>query len=462
MTGLVARSATWAVVVVACLVIACGDDDVLPVAELMDPATCMACHPKHTQEWASSMHAYAADDPVFLALNRQGQEQTGGALGDFCVRCHAPMALALGLTTDGLNLAEVPQYAKGVTCYFCHNAVEITDDHNAPIRIANDQTMRAGVRNPITSPAHHTGYATIQDATQGPSASLCGSCHDIVTLAGVHLERTFAEWKTTIFASTDPRKQLTCPACHMVATTDVIAEGPGFTAPLREFGRREHTFAGIDKALTVWPGKAEQQQAIDRDLAAVLVGRLCVLPVDGGRIDYRLDNVGGGHMFPSGASADRRAWIEIVAYGTGDSVLWSSGVIPAATPLADPEAAGDPLLWRLDTKTVDAAGLRTERFWNVAAIDHPGSLLPPAVTTDASDPRFYHAVEKSFPVPGLLPQITRVTARVLIRPLPIALLTDLMATGHLPIDVRSEVPTHEVASSVLQWTAATSAAGCVQ
>ena len=70
--------------------VACGGDDVLPKAELMDPATCAQCHPKHHREWASSMHAYAADDPVFLAMNKLGQEETGGALGDFCVRCHAP------------------------------------------------------------------------------------------------------------------------------------------------------------------------------------------------------------------------------------------------------------------------------------------------------------------------------------------------------------------------------------
>jgi hypothetical protein len=80
------------------------------------------------------------------------------------------------------------------------------------------------------------------------------------------------------------------------------------------FGRREHTFAGVDVALTPWPGRDLQLAAIRRDLSAVLLPRLCVLPVDGGRIDYRLDNVGAGHMFPSGATADRRAWIEIVAY----------------------------------------------------------------------------------------------------------------------------------------------------
>ena len=71
---------------------------------LMDPKTCRPCHRDHYDEWSQSMHAYAANDPVFLAMNRRGQEETAGALGDFCVRCHAPMAVLEGRTSDGLEL----------------------------------------------------------------------------------------------------------------------------------------------------------------------------------------------------------------------------------------------------------------------------------------------------------------------------------------------------------------------
>jgi hypothetical protein len=39
------------------------------------------------------MHAYAAEDPVFLAMNARGQRETQGALGAFCVNCHAPLAV---------------------------------------------------------------------------------------------------------------------------------------------------------------------------------------------------------------------------------------------------------------------------------------------------------------------------------------------------------------------------------
>ena len=444
-----------ALIIVFALAACGGDDTALPVEELMVAETCQTCHPNHYREWSGSMHAYSSDDPMFLALNRKGQEETGGALGSFCVQCHAPLALSLGLTTDGLNLAEVPQWAKGINCYFCHNAAEVAGQHNNPIRLAMDQTMRGGIDDPVKSPAHRSAYSDLLDAdgaTQRSSA-LCGSCHDIVTAGGVHLERTFAEWKETIFADEDPRRHLSCSACHMVPSTDVIAEGEGLDVPLRDFGRREHTFAGIDVALTPFPEKPAQLAAIERDLAAVLLPRLCVLPDAAGRIDYRLDNVGAGHMFPSGATADRRAWIEVIAYDASDAVVFSSGVIPAAAPYTDPENLGDPNLWILGSPSRDANGAHTELFWDITEIDHPGTLLPPAVTTDPQDPRFYHAVERGFPVPGLLPQITRVTARVLIRPVPFALIDDLLATGHLTVDVRDQVPTHVVPGSVLEWTA---------
>ena len=130
------------------------------------------------------MHAYAADDPVFLAMNARGQRETGGGLGDFCVRCHAPVALRTGATRDGLNLPELPRSQKGVTCYFCHQVTDVTDSHNNALSIAEDETMRGAIRDPQTPHAHRAAYSPLHDRTMRDSATLCGSCHDVVTPAG--------------------------------------------------------------------------------------------------------------------------------------------------------------------------------------------------------------------------------------------------------------------------------------
>ncbi len=192
------------VTVAALLAVACSSLDRLSREEMIDPEACKDCHPAQFEEWQSSMHAHAADDPVFLALNELGQEETSGELGDFCVQCHAPMAVREGLTTDGLNLGEVPQAYKGVTCFFCHTVDAVEGEHNNPLRLAGDLTMRGEFRDTIESGAHDSGYSTLHDRDELESSSLCGACHDIVNNAGVHLERTLLEWRESVFTAQSP------------------------------------------------------------------------------------------------------------------------------------------------------------------------------------------------------------------------------------------------------------------
>jgi hypothetical protein len=442
MSGRVMLARAGLVVLAACG----GEPSYLPLEDLMRAETCRQCHPKHYQEWSGSMHAYAADDPVFLAMNRRGQEETAGSLGAFCVGCHAPMAVRLGLTTDGLNLAEVPAWAKGVTCFFCHSVDEVTGSHNNPLTLASDGVMRGGLSDPAASPAHGSRYSPLVDTDNPASSAMCGACHDIVTPAGVHLERTFAEWQTSIFAQPDPRQHLSCGQCHMIGHTDVVADAPGLEVPLREFGRREHTFAGVDVALTPWPETDAQRQAILRDLKAAVSPRLCVVPLAGGEIHLRLDNVGAGHMWPSGAAHDRRAWAEVIAYDAADQVVFQSGVVADDQ---DPEDLADPHLFRLWDEVFDADDQPALFFWEVAR--YQSSLLPPAVTTDPNDPRFDHSVTKIYPVPGLVASIARVNVRVRLRPLPLHLVDELQASGHLDSSVRAAIPTFDLEGTTLEW-----------
>ena len=74
------RPALLALVALAAIpAAACGGDGpVLSIAEQQDPQTCKECHPKHFDQWSGSMHAYASDDPVFVAMNQRGQRETSG------------------------------------------------------------------------------------------------------------------------------------------------------------------------------------------------------------------------------------------------------------------------------------------------------------------------------------------------------------------------------------------------
>jgi hypothetical protein len=449
----------------------CGDESHLPVEVLQDPTTCNECHAEHYTQWSSSMHAYATDDPVFRAMNARGQRETNGTLGTFCVQCHAPMATALGLT-DGTNLDAIPDYAKGVTCYFCHNVDKVTDTHNNPIVLANDDVMRGGVEHPVTSTAHGSKYDTLMDS-DGNDSSMCGSCHDVVTPAGVALERTFAEWQTTFFSTPDdPEHHLSCGNCHMHSSTDVIAMGPSFNVPIRAGGFHAHTFPGIDQALTDFPGADLQATAIKNDLDPA-IGILGPVPLAGppgpggicvnkdNTITVRLDGIGIGHRWPTGVAQDRRAWLEVVATGSDGSVLFQSGVVPDGVDPDDPSVTGSDAqlfgMWDLTYKDT-AKTMPAHFFWEVQAED-PSKLLKAPTTLNPNDPAFDHSSTATFHLTFSYQLITHITARVHIRPLPFAVVNDLVATGDLDPSIPPKLPTLDILGTERVWDISTAGTG---
>lgn len=432
----------------------CSSPTRLSREELLDPETCMQCHPQQYREWASSMHAYAADDPVFLAMNELGQRETGGELGDFCVTCHAPMALREGATTDGLNLRELPQHLKGVTCFFCHSVEAVTDDHNNPLELATDLAMRGEYADPIESNAHDSIYSELLDRRQvAESSAMCGSCHDIVLPNGVHLERTYLEWQESVFDKPVDQGGLSCGGCHMEGTDDVIADVEG--VPLRR--RKEHAWPGVDIAITPWPDQEIQLAGIERDLFGAILPKLCFNPNNGGQIEYTLDNVFGGHMLPSGATQDRRMWASLTA-SAGGATIFESGQVPDGVPVRD-VAEVDPTTWRLHDFAVDADGQEALFFWEIE--DLTSELLPPAVTNDPTDPRFNHSVTRTFGLEGAgAPD--RIEAQVHIRPMGLEILEALAAADVLAPELVAEMPTFDITGTRLVWTPeAAGADGCV-
>lgn len=441
-----ARLARGAAIAAILALVACVSEPSLDRGALEDPASCEGCHPDHVREWAGSMHAYASDDPVFLALNQLLQDQTDGAFADFCVGCHAPMAVRTGATVDGTNLEEVPRHLRGVTCYFCHSVASVEGDHNNALALADDGVMRGPFEGARTG-AHDSAYSPLLDGRRLESASMCGACHDVVTPAGVHLERTFAEWKGSVFAQPGPQA-LSCNRCHMPGR-----DGPGAAvagAPQRRL--HEHGWPGIDVALTPWPGVDAQLAGIERDLEGAVHLRLCVGPGAGAtEVTVTLDNVFAGHAFPSGVTHARRAWVEVRAFA-GDRVVFESGVVEPGQAV---HGRDDPYLWSLSSRLFDARGDEVELSWQAASVE--SELLPPSVTNDPTDPRFFHAVTRSYPV-ATVPD--RVTARLRVRPVGLEIIDLLIDDGRLAPAVRDRIPTLELEPSMRTWSAATGF-GCV-
>lgn len=413
--------------------------------QLMDPQQCRSCHPQHYREWASSMHAYAAQDPVFLAMNRRGQRETGGQLGSFCVQCHAPMALLEAATSDGLNLDQVPPHLQGVSCYFCHNAVDVGDHANNDISLANDTRMRAAIDDPVASAAHELGYSPLQDKNRRESSGLCGSCHDVVTPAGVHVERTFAEYKQSLFGQLDEGFE-TCGGCHMPGRARPAAAVTD--APMRT--THEHLWPGVDLALSPFPDMQLQRDAALCMLA--LNTRIRSIDYDGLGTFVVQTETSAGHRQPSGAAQDRRMWIELIAYDSADEVVFESGQVKDDEPVEKTETDPryDPQLTLYRDWVYDATGAQTHRFWEAApSAQHPDgydSLTLPFTT----DPTLPHTLTARYTVPRHR-EVARMTVRVRIRPIGFDILRDLVESGDLDAAVLTKMPTLDLHGASVEW-----------
>ena len=424
----------------------------LTTEELMDAQTCAQCHQDHFKEWSGSMHAYAAEDPVFLAMNARGQRETKGALGDFCVKCHAPMAVRTGATKDGLNLADVPAKLRGGTCFFCHSVDAVKGTHDNPLTLASDGVMRGGIADPLATNAHAAAYSPLLDRNKMESSSLCGSCHDIVAPLGAHIERTYAEWQGTLFSHAS--SQLTCSQCHMDGRDGAAAQVPGAPTQRRLHG---HGFPGVDVALSGdFPEVKAQTAAVQQSLDTTLQAALCVKGAGSAEatIQVVLDNVGAGHLWPSGVAHDRRAWVEVKAYSQG-KVIYQSGVVDdgvSVTKLADPD------LWLMRECLFDQEGQQVAMFWEAATTE--SSQLPGPTTNVPTDPDYYLThVFRNYPRPTSTPASLatppdRVTMRVRIIPVGLDVLDDLVKSGDLAESVKAKMPVFTLSGTMLEWTAA--------
>lgn len=436
----VAVALTGALVAASC---SSSPDDVAPARtltreELLAPETCQTCHAEHYREWARSMHAYAGTDPVFHAMNRRMVRQLGPGSADFCIKCHAPMAVRLGLTKDGLDVGDAPPWALGVTCVFCHTVDAVQGTHSAQLTIAADGVLRGAIRDPSPRSPHGSSYSPLHDRERRDSASLCGTCHDIVTPSGVKIERTHEEWLGSLYSKPGG---LTCGQCHMPARQAPAADMDGM--PVRTV--HDHAMPGVDVALTAFndvpTARAEVQALLDH----TLIAKLCVKPAGGGAAaEVTLDNAFAGHAFPSGAVQDRRAWVELRAFRRGTEVF-RSGVVRDSEAVA---ALADPNLWLMTEKIFDAQGKATHDFWLTARYE--SELLPAAKTNDPRSPDFIHSVTRTYLIPGAPPD--RVTMKVRIRPIDHDVLDHLAEAGELSRDHGLPIPTFDLASTVKEWT----------
>ncbi len=407
----------------------------LTAEEAYDPVTCGACHPDQYAQWQGSMHAYSSYDPVFIALNAAGQRATDGALGSFCIDCHAPMAAKLGLSTDGLDLDTLPASMRGISCTYCHTVDGVDDLYNNGLGHADDLVQRGAIADAVPTAAHQSAYSPLHDRAELVSSDLCGSCHDVVVPSGMQLERTWVEWNSTQYATATSGLQQTCGNCHMDGYEGRAAISDG--APLRRV--HDHAFPAVDTALIEFPGREEQAEMIQDRLDPTVLSELLVCASENGvEMRLRLENVAAGHSWPSGAAQHRRGWVEIAAY-QGDTLLFEAGNVPEGEAVLANETDD---LWWFGDRIFDGDGIETHAAWDATSYE---SNLLPGLDSDGDN-----HVTRTWYLGEQVP--TRAEAIVHMRALDVDFLQWLVDQGDLDPSYLSAVPTWDLAASEAAWS----------
>jgi len=208
---------------------ACFVNDPFPSAK-----KCKECHPKHYREWSVSPHAYAQLSPVFNAMSNKLIKLNNGTLGDFCIRCHTPVGMALDEPINISNLCRKPASREGVTCVVCHRvnqawgkgagrlALVAGDIHSPVYGPLGHHVLRDVLANPDrygvlkTRPDPEVRgrdiHGRVNRFFEMSTSSFCGSCHDVFAPNGFRLEDAFSEYKSSPAAK---KERVSCQDCHM-------------------------------------------------------------------------------------------------------------------------------------------------------------------------------------------------------------------------------------------------------
>jgi len=335
-----------------------------------EPATtCKSCHPRHFDEWSGSRHAYALVDPVFLALRRVGQSQYINALNGLCEGCHSPIGARSNEIKWGPIPAEdlSPVTQEGIGCDVCHTVTSLSRLSNAGFLLSPGNTKHGGLRNPQQN-IHHA--STFNDLYQ--SSEYCGSCHDLVTDAGLGLETVFQEWRQSGFQVTGK----TCSDCHMAPYAGEAAVG----GPVRTV--HDHRFIGADIALIDFPNREDQLAKVTAMLrGALTVSHDIPTSVSAGSVlplQVTLTNDMTGHDVPSGVPFIRQIWVSVIVRDQQGSIIYESGQLDANGDLMDRHSAfpvRDPDLFNTQASMLRADSSETGFPWDAAYLTNP-SIKP--------------------------------------------------------------------------------------
>ncbi len=247
--------------------------------ESLKAESCGTCHREIYEEWKSSVHAHAVEDPFFQAYWKKDNHIW------VCLNCHAPLenqqpTLIKDIPRNRVEKAtqepnphfDAAYQLESITCAACHVRDGVIlgpfDDSAAPHPTKFDPTFR--------------------------TAQICSRCHNVVSgpaqFYNIGPCGTYAEYEGKFFAQ---ERGLICQSCHMPEVERPVAEGSPIRQGRRHLWRGGHDPEMVQRAIGVQV-KAEPAQP---------------KPGDQVRLTLTLINAGAGHKIPTG-DPDRHFTVE--------------------------------------------------------------------------------------------------------------------------------------------------------
>ncbi len=322
------------------------------------PATeCGVCHPAHYREWAGSPHSHAHTSLAFQGFQKKLVTKSGLTVREFCVRCHTPVGTTLGERALLPDNQRAPVSLEGVTCVVCHSIGRLYGLVSGEIPLSPDFPFYGPLYGPEEAGAKPGADDTVvADIPHGAkrfagiqNSRLCGHCHDVLGTNMLRIEEAFSEWRNSPWAA----EGVSCQDCHMSPDPgrpvpreqwpkDHIAD-PNIFPDLPKRIRTNHAFTGPDHQLIVNSAKErlnlndeEYKRFIDNyeNQRLRLLRNALTMSVDSPakvapgsklKVVATITNVFGGHQVPTGFTAERQFWLEVLLRDAKGKLLYATG-----------------------------------------------------------------------------------------------------------------------------------------
>jgi len=227
--------------------------------------------------------------------------------------------------------------------------------------------LKFGPFRDAVSPYHDTTYSELHT-----NSALCGMCHNVThPFNGLPIERTYDEWKDSIYAA----QGIGCQECHMTPGPG-YTKNPGKATPFSK--EREHIFThwfvGANAMVPTMLGAPTHAEMARENLRASATIEFVsppdrVKPGEFVTIAVRVTNVGAGHKLPTGFPEGREMWVDLKVTDAGGKEVYRLGAVK--------NGRTEPGTQSFKVIMADDAGKIIDlELWNATRIVSDTRLLP--------------------------------------------------------------------------------------